>query len=267
KVSVISSDGKLVAVAGTQTLDVLSYPSLERVAVTIITEKEIYDATFSNGNLVIATTEELLVYALPEPVSEKQEAPSNIKNKGKQKADIVELELVQKVLPPAFPGSTGSTFRAARFHPENNGILYTMSNTIPGRTKGRKAAPRLGYVCKWNATTWKSEKVKKVSDKGLTCFAVSLDGTMIAFGSSDCSIGLLDATTLNPLMTILKAHEFPPTTLTFNPTSKLLVSGSADNTIRVIGIPEDSSKYSWTTIILILITLLIALVALLAQQT
>jgi len=41
-----------------------------------------------------------------------------------------------------------------------------------------------------------------------------------------------------PLVTILKAHEFPPTTLKFNPTSKLLVSGSADNSVRVISVPD-----------------------------
>ena len=40
-----------------------------------------------------------------------------------------------------------------------------------------------------------------------------------------------------PLLTILKAHEFPPTTLRFNPTSDLLVSGSPDNTVRIVTIP------------------------------
>ena len=42
-----------------------------------------------------------------------------------------------------------------------------------------------------------------------------------------------------PLLTILKAHEFPPTTLRFNPTSTLLVSGSADNSVRIISVPAE----------------------------
>lgn len=40
-------------------------------------------------------------------------------------------------------------------------------------------------------------------------------------------------------MRILKSHEFPPTVLKFNPTSTLLISGSADNTVRLIAMPKD----------------------------
>lgn len=36
----------------------------------------------------------------------------------------------------------------------------------------------------------------------------------------------------------MKAHEFPITTLRFNPSSRLLVSGGTDATIRIIAIPE-----------------------------
>lgn len=42
-----------------------------------------------------------------------------------------------------------------------------------------------------------------------------------------------------PLLTILKAHDFPPTALRFNPDSNLLVSGSVDNTIRVVTVPDN----------------------------
>lgn len=42
---------------------------------------------------------------------------------------------------------------------------------------------------------------------------------------------------IQPLLTILKAHDFPPTTLRFNTASNLLVSGSADNTVRVVTVP------------------------------
>jgi prolactin regulatory element-binding protein len=69
----------------------------------------------------------------------------------------------------------------------------------------------------------------------------------------------------------------------FNPTSTLLVSGSADNTIRVITVPNSVEKSSctsspepldgvltartaWALVILILLTFLIALLAFAAQQ-
>jgi WD40 repeat protein len=42
---------------------------------------------------------------------------------------------------------------------------------------------------------------------------------------------------IQPITTILKAHDLPPTTLRFNPEGTLLLSGSADNTIRLIVVP------------------------------
>ncbi|KAJ7507576.1 WD40 repeat-like protein [Mycena galericulata] len=266
KVTVLSPDGKLLVAAGTTSLQLLSFPSLAPVALPVKTEREIYDVSFSQNTIVVATTDNLLVYALPG--GEAKGSPSKKKKKGKEKAAVLsDLELLRTVDPPtAIAGSTGSNFRAARYHPENSEILYTISNTIPARSRTKKAAPRQAFVCKWNTATWAVVKVKKVGDKGLTCFDVSPDGNLLAFGSSDYSVGLLDANTLTPLVTILKAHEFPPTTLKFNPTSRLLVSGSADNTIRVISVPDSTGKSSWMSMVIILITLLIVLLAFLAQQ-
>ncbi|KAJ7699925.1 quinon protein alcohol dehydrogenase-like superfamily [Mycena rosella] len=266
KVTVLSPDGKLLVAAGTNSLQLLSFPSLAPVALAVTTDKEIYDVTFSQNTVVVATTDNLLVYALP--AAAEKGSPSKNKKKGKQKAAVLsELELLRTVNPPAaVAGSTGSTFRAARYHPENSEILYTISNTIPARSRTKKAAPRQAFVCKWNTATWTVDKVRKVGDKGLTCFDISPNGNMLAFGSSDYSVALLDANTFAPLLTILKAHEFPPTTLKFNPTSRLLVSGSADNSIRVISVPDSVGKSSWAWFIIILITLLVALLAFAAQQ-
>lgn len=132
------------------------------------------------------------------------------------------------------------------------------------------------------------------------------NGKWIAYGSSDCSVGLLDAFTLavrmspvafpvclahsipQPLLKILKSHEFPPTVLKFNPTSRLLISGSADNTVRLIAIPEglgDSCAYyshliiywfeltvgplslsaSWSYTLMIVLALFVVLFALTVQ--
>jgi WD40 repeat protein len=44
---------------------------------------------------------------------------------------------------------------------------------------------------------------------------------------------------VQPVLTILRAHDFPPTTLRFSPDASLLISGSADNTIRIIVVPEN----------------------------
>jgi prolactin regulatory element-binding protein len=90
-----------------------------------------------------------------------------------------------------------------------------------------------------------------------------------------------------PLLSILKSHEFPPTVLKFNPTSRLLISGSADNTVRLIAIPDglgdtctfylhvtcsesDSWSYlilsaSWSYALLIILALFIVLFAVACQ--
>ena len=56
---------------------------------------------------------------------------------------------------------------------------------------------------------------------------------------SSAHLNIQNSHSLQPLLTILKAHEFPPTTLRFSPTSNLLVSGSADNSVRVISVPAE----------------------------
>ncbi|TFK43366.1 WD40 repeat-like protein [Crucibulum laeve] len=270
KVTILSPDGTLLAVAGAHHLTLLSYPSLTPVANPIETPKEIYDATFSATSLVIATTMNLLVYALPN--IEKTSTTSPKKGKGKNKLGggssekIGTLELKETVgLPSMTGGSAGSTFRAARFHPTNK-VLYTVINTSPPRTKKSKSSARQAYICKWNTESWNMEKSRRVGDRGLTCFNISADGRFLGYGSSDLAIGMLDAKTLNPLVTILKAHEFPPTTITFNPTTTLLVSGSADNSIRIVSVPQIAGSPSWSLILLILLTLMIAFFAFVLQN-
>ncbi|KAK1236681.1 hypothetical protein PQX77_000037 [Marasmius sp. AFHP31] len=251
KVTVFSPDGTMLAVAGPQTLHLLAYPSLAPIASPVTTEKEIYDVTFLRDNVIVATTANLQVYSVPE-VTETV-AGSNANKKGKQKAKnttgVAALKLEKTIdVPSNLAGSSGGTFRSVRQHPTDPDVLYTVINTAPPRTRS-KSAPRQGYVCKWDTKAWTVEKSRKVGDKGLVCFSSSPDGKFLGYGSSDLSVGLLDANTLASVSTILKAHDFPPTTVVFNPTSKLLISSSADNSIRVVRLPEQvassgkSSKY------------------------
>ncbi|KAG6911688.1 hypothetical protein DXG01_007938 [Tephrocybe rancida] len=132
KVTVLSPDGTLLAVAGAHDrqafddlciqLSLLSYPSLDPLAESIHTENEIYDATFSDSTLVIATTQDLSVYSLPAP-PEVPQTPSPKKSKGKGKnknakqasqVSPPKLELLHTVKVPAIQGVV-STFRSARW--------------------------------------------------------------------------------------------------------------------------------------------------------
>jgi len=264
KVTVFSPSGNLLAAAGTKDLSLLRYPSLSPAADPVHLDKgEIYDASFSSKTLVVATTVSLLVYALPP--SEAQDKSEKAAGKEKENA-LAALQLLKTVERPTLPGNNaGSSFRSVRFHPQDEKVLYTLINAVPPRTR-TKSSPRRAFVCKWDTEKWEVTKMRKVGDKGVTCFDVSPNGRFVAFGSSDYTVGILDAKTLAPLITILKAHDFPPTTLRFNTASNLLVSGSADNTIRVVTVPENLGAISWTFWVTIILTLLVLLFAFIAQR-
>lgn len=252
RVTVFSPDGAYLAAAGGKELSVLTFPELVSTKAHV-DQGEIYDAAFSETTLVVATTVNLLVYNLP------------ASKKGKEKENsVLTLEDPTVIERPKLPGGETGTFRVARYHPHTSRIFYTVINTTPPR--GAKSSQRKAYIIRWNVDQWKTERIKKVGVKGLTAFDVSDNGKWIAYGSSDCSVGLLDAFTLAPLLSILKSHEFPPTVLKFNPTSRLLISGSADNTVRLIAIPDglgDSS--SWSYVLLIILALFIVLFAIACQ--
>ncbi|KAJ2916522.1 hypothetical protein MD484_g3936, partial [Candolleomyces efflorescens] len=242
-------------------LVVLSYPSLNPVAEPIHTEKEIYDAAFSPDSLIIATTHSLLVYSLP-----KSDPPpsSKGKQKGKSKSTGPALPLLNTVNVPSDAFGEGSTFRQIKLHPLDETVAYTVINTNPPRSRQKKSVSRQGFITKWNIKSWSVEKSRKVGDKGVTCLDLSADGRYIGFGSSELSVGLVDAVTLAPCATILKAHEFPPTVVKFNPSATLLVSGSPDNTLRVISVPLTADSLGSGTFLLIL-ALAIIILAILVQ--
>ncbi|ETW84544.1 hypothetical protein HETIRDRAFT_473217 [Heterobasidion irregulare TC 32-1] len=272
RVTTVSPDGRYVAVAGTHDLTVLGLPSLAPIG-TRLEKDEIYDVAFSPTSVIVATTANLQIYALPpgdDDESEKQTRASKGKGKGTDKgAPAAPLKHLRTVERPKLPGGEPqSAFRAARFNPQDARAFYTVVNTAPARGKGArgaKAAPRRAYVVKWDAGAWAVDKVKKVGDKGVTSFDVSANGRWLAYGSSDFTIGLLDAQTLTPLLSILKAHEFPSTTLRFSPSSRLLVSGSADNTVRMIAVPETLGDSAWGMYFVLLMAVFVVLFALAVQ--
>ncbi|KAH9850052.1 WD40 repeat-like protein [Lenzites betulinus] len=260
RVSVFSPDGKYLAVAGTRDLSVLDYPTLVPTAAPIHLDKgEIFDATFSSKTLVVASTVNLLAYALPS--DEETEGTAD----GKQ-VQPASLKLVHTIDRPELSGKdVGSSFRGARYHPHDEKVLYTISNTVPPRTR-TKSSPRRAFVCKWDTETWTVVHKRQISDKQVTCFDISPDGKLLAFGSSDLTVGVVDAQTFAPLLTILKSHDFPPTTIRFNARSDMLISGSADNTVRVVVIPPNLGATSWGSWILLFVALLVVLFAIQAQQ-
>lgn len=72
--------------------------------------------------------------------------------------------------------------------------------------------------------------------------------------------------TFQPLLSILAAHDFPSTCLRFSPDSQVLVSGSADNTLRIIMADQAVHPARHQGLQMALITLLILLIAVLVQM-
>ncbi|KAL1666125.1 WD40-repeat-containing domain protein [Schizophyllum commune] len=278
RVTVVSPDETMVAVAGTHDVTLLSFPSLEPLAAPLHFGDEIYDASFSDNTLAIATTGKVHLHDLPTSSSSPATTPSSKKkSKGKGKAPVAPLPVQRSIdVPTLLEGTATGSIRAAKFSPTDPSKLFITVNTTPTRGKGKRTVPRQSFLCVWAISNGEKgekgagtvERTKKLGDRALTCCDVSLDGRLIAFGFSDCSISLLDTKTLTPLVTILKAHEFPSTTLAFNPQATLLVSGSADNSVRLISVPAGGTRdgMAWTTIILILITLLAIVLALVMKQ-
>ncbi|KAI9574517.1 WD40 repeat-like protein [Boletus coccyginus] len=272
RVTVLSPDGKYLVIAGARDFSLLDYDSVLPVIRSVhVSEGEIYDATLSSSHLFLATSSKLFVYALPitVPVAGRigiaEDGISD--NKG--------LDVIQTIGLPSIsgvPSGSSITFRAARLHPTRQDTLYSVVNVTLPRVKHQKLAKKRAYVLKWKFAEKNGsfdaciETMRKVCDGNLTCFDVSSDGKLLAFGASDYSLGVLDSGTLTPLLSILKAHEFPITTLRFSPTSKLLVSGGVDSSIRVVSIPEVFGGQSWSTIILILIAVVIVIMAVLMQR-
>lgn len=271
RVTVLSPDAQLVAVSSQKDLSLLAYDTFAPAAESVhVSDGEIYDATMSQTHLVLVTNVNLLVYALP---------PS-VRSKGKGKSEKEQLDihtdtslpaakLVGTVDIPVMPGvpqGAKVVFRAARLH-SSNSHFYSIVNVFLNNSN-RKKSKTQAFVLKWNmafsddnAFSSTLDTIRKIGDRNVTCLDVSPDGRLLAVGVSDYSVGVLDANTLSPLLSILKAHEFPITTLRFNPSSRLLVSGGTDATIRIIAIPEKLGGLPWSMILLILFALLAVVIA------
>ena len=61
-----------------------------------------------------------------------------------------------------------------RFHPSNPQIAYTVQNATlsTARSRGSRMTPKQGFVCRWDVEKWQLVKVRKIGERGITCFDV-----------------------------------------------------------------------------------------------
>ncbi|CAK9784572.1 WD40 repeat-like protein [Cutaneotrichosporon oleaginosum] len=275
--SIPPNEGASASFVATGTTDnqvaVLTFPSLEVVLPPFSVDGgDLVDLDWGGPQgawLAITTSSQLAIYAF---------------SQGK-------LELMQTI--PAPKGEDAVlAFRAARFalnSPERPALLAALNSAMPPRRDVRRKA-RKAYIAKFEPSaaemgeaekqevldekadnsnpsiTWKFANKREVAGKPITVLDVSADGRLVSFGCSDLSIGMLDAHTLSPLLKILHAHSFPPTALKFNPSATLLVSASADNTIRTLVVPKSFGASVPSTLVILVLALLVFVLAILLRK-
>ncbi|CAJ0906131.1 368_t:CDS:10 [Entrophospora sp. SA101] len=235
RVSTFSEDGKFLAVGSTDgKLTVLKYPSLQVAFPSVrFHQQELYDANFnSNGSQIVV-----------------------VSNKTMRIFSTENGNCIYEIENPVFQKTTQCQFRACRFGKKSSeGFLYTVVNV--SRSKA--------FIVKWNADTCERIFSKVVSRKPITAFAISENGNLLSFATSDSTVRISDAITLRVLVTIPDLHKFPTTSLTFNHDSSLLVSGSVDATIQIIKVPEKFDS-GYIQVLLIFIGILLAILAIFYQ--
>lgn len=207
KLTALSGDSAYVAVGSTDNrVSILRFPSLEIIVPSFAVEGgDIVDLSWGGPDglwLAVTTAARAEIYTL----ADREKATS-----------LVPLTTI-----PAPTSDVTLTFRSVRFAPEKSRTppILAVLNSAPSR-KDRKAA-RKAFVVKFDAVdvgakegdkdendekaaedTTRPPKIKwtlatqrEVARKPITTFDVSADGRLVAFGSSDLSIGMMDARTL-----------------------------------------------------------------------
>ncbi|CCU99587.1 unnamed protein product [Malassezia sympodialis ATCC 42132] len=235
KTCTLSPDGRLLAVASTDgQVQLHRYPSLEPVfsphTGVLSLGEEVYGTDFSHDSKLLAVTlASRIVLLSTTPRTVDGTTPSFLPR------------IVQTIAQPQIGSGLQGTFRVARF---GRGPIYEGARThalyallhAPA-TKGSKARP--SYVAMWDTETWSLRSSRAVSQRPATVLAVSPNGRLLAVGASDLNLTVLRALTLQPLLQVRHAHDFPPTCLAFSPRSGVLISGSADATLRMTVLPPN----------------------------
>ncbi|CAG8590552.1 12211_t:CDS:10, partial [Dentiscutata heterogama] len=234
KATAFNHNGKLLATGGSDSkLTVLKYPSLDVAFPPVNFDKqEIYDVDFNSTGDQVAVVSEKLLRILSTKDGER----------------------IQSIERPTFQKSSQCKFRACRFGKgSSEGYLFTVVNSI---SKFR------AFIVKWDVKTWNKVLLKAVSRKPITAFAVSNDGNLLAFGSSDQSVSICDTRTFRILLTVPHLHELPVTTLGFNSDSTLIICGSADHSVNIMQLPEnfDSGIANKTWLFVIIVAILFAFI-------
>ncbi|CAI0410103.1 unnamed protein product [Linum tenue] len=159
----------------------------------------------------------------------------------------------------SLPNGSDEVFFSCRFAQsrDNSLILYIAAITGKG-----------GSIVTWNTSSWKRLRSKHVVRDSISSFNVSPDGRLLAIGTTQGDVVVVDSSKLGVQMVVRKAHLGFVTALAFSHDSRALVSASMDSSARVTLIKEKKNGMynqikatgglSWWIIILIILLAILA---------
>ncbi|KAL1208293.1 SEC12-like protein 2 [Cardamine amara subsp. amara] len=124
-------------------------------------------------------------------------------------------------------------FASCRFSVDSlgNEVLYVAANTERG-----------GSIITWDTTSWKRRRSKLIKNNSISAFNVSADGKLVAIGTLEGDVLIIDSTKMQTNQVVKKAHLGLVTALTFSPDSRGLVSVSFDSRARLTMIEGKGEK-------------------------
>uniref|UniRef100_A0A5B6ZBN3 Putative SEC12-like protein 2 n=2 Tax=Davidia involucrata TaxID=16924 RepID=A0A5B6ZBN3_DAVIN len=115
-----------------------------------------------------------------------------------------------------------------------------------------------GSIVKWNTTSWKRMSSKHIVRDPVSAFNVSADGKLLAIGTIQGDILILNSTSMRVQTIVRKAHLGLVTTLMFSEDSRAVVSASLDSSARVTLIKDEKNSGLSVWIIVFIILLAVA---------
>ncbi|KAJ4709731.1 SEC12-like protein 2 [Melia azedarach] len=151
----------------------------------------------------------------------------------------------------SLPKENDEFFASCRFSPIDgqNSVLYIAAITDKG-----------GSIVTWNTNSWKRIRSKKVDREPISSFNVSADGKLLAIGTAQGDISIIDSSSMKVQKVIKKAHLGIVTALAFSHDSRALVSASMDSSARVT-LVEDKKKGGGLNMWIIIFVVLLAMAA------
>ncbi|KAI8577596.1 hypothetical protein K450DRAFT_251577 [Umbelopsis ramanniana AG] len=148
--------------------------------------------------------------------------------------------VIEVIESPMLNQTTAGTFAACRFgRHSSRGYLYAVVNVTSNHKSG-------AFICLWQLgkrihSTLRKGKTASVTRSPITAFNMSSDGSLLTYAAEDNSIGVINASTLQPVYRLRNAHENPIFTITMSSDNSFIAS-AAGNQLRVTPLPNTISK-------------------------